>query len=279
MKKILLFASFLFAFCFSKAQVVCILCFDQNDSISSNVNNLILNGGFENSTCGGLGYFCPNSTYYSCDLNNWTCTGGGTNTYAHNIDNSFSMVIEGTQAAYMGNYYCNACSNTVNDTSCLSDSSCTMNPLPPGYPTNTAAQGGSTGVSLSQTVNGLIPGSTYVLEFWAGGEGNAWPNRGLFGLDVGFGDTLLRCKQTRSSTTDLGTRYLVEFMATSASHTIKFTNWGHICADCTELILDDVRLYPLADLSPSITPCAGINPVALFSAPNHICPEIGRAHV
>src|SRR6478609_7902062 len=112
------------------AQVICILCFDQNDSISQNVTNLIVNGGFENSTCGGLGYFCPNSTFYSCDLASWTCTGGGTNTYAHNSDNSFSMVNQGTYAAYLGNFYCNPCSNITNDTSCITDTACAILGLP-----------------------------------------------------------------------------------------------------------------------------------------------------
>ena len=272
MKKILLFVLCIYAYNYSKAQVICVLCFDQNDSVSYNVTNLLQNGGFETNNCGLTGYFCPNSSSYSCDFTGWTCTGGGTSTYAHNINNGFSMVIEGTQAAYMGNFYCNACSNSTNDTSCVSDSACTLNPLPPGFPTNTIDFGGNAGVSLEQTVNGLIPGNTYVLEFWAGGEGDIWPNRGLFGVDVGFGDTLLRCKQTRSFSTDIGTRYIVEFMATSTSHTIKFTNWGHICSDCTELILDDIKLYTLAELSPSVIPCLGINPIALFSAPNHICP-------
>jgi PKD repeat protein len=273
MKKYLLLVAFAMTFLSAaKAQVVCIYCYDQNDSISANVNNLIQNGSFESSTCGGLGYFCPASVNYSCDLNFWTCTGGGTNTYAHNMDNSFSMVIHGTQAAYLGNYYCNPCSSTPDDTSCISDTACAVNTLPAGYPLNTAFYGGSTGLSLSQTVNGLTPGATYVLEFWAGGEGNSWPKPGLFGVDVGFGDTLLRNNQTRSNTTDVGTRYIVEFMAVATSHTIKFTNWGHICSDCTELILDDVRLYTLAELNPSVPQCLGINPVALFSAPNHICP-------
>jgi PKD repeat protein len=61
-------------------------------------------------------------------------------------------------------------------------------------------------------------------------------------------------------------------MASATSHTIKFTNWGHICSYCTELVLDDVKLYTLAELNPAIPPCMGITPVALFSAPNHICP-------
>ncbi len=277
MKKIFtLFLILNFSFLISNslhAQVLCILCFNQNDSISPNVTNLLQNGGFENGNCGpGTGYFCPNSSFYSCDFPSWTCTGGGTSTYAHNSDANFSMVIEGTQAAYMGNYYCNACSNNANDTSCLSDTACTVNSLPPGFPNNTTAYGGTTGVSLEQTVTGLTPGNIYVLEFWAGGEGNIWPNRGLFGVDVGFGDTLLRCKQTSAFSTDIGIRYIIEFMAASTSHTIKFTNWGHICADCTELILDDVKLYTLAQLSSAISPCPGITPIALFSAPHHICP-------
>ena len=271
LRLIVLCCSFLAAHSVS-AQVVCILCFDQNDSISDNVTNLIQNGGFETNTCAGLGYICPNSSFYSCDLTNWICTGGGPSTYAHNDMNSLSLVVEGTQTAYLGNFYCNPCSNTADDTSCITDTACAILGLPPGFPTNTASYGGNTGVSIEQTVSGLIPGNTYVLEFWAGGEGSSWPNRGLFAVDVGFGDTLLRNNQTRSFSTDIGTRYLIEFMAVSTSHTIKFTNWGHICSNCTELVLDDVRLYTLAELSPSVTPCAGINPIAIFSAPNHICP-------
>ncbi|CAN5577125.1 hypothetical protein BH11BAC1_BH11BAC1_27040 [soil metagenome] len=274
MKNFLLTLLIVSSFYFSKAQVICILCFDQNDSISDNIStNFIQNGGFENTTVAGTAYFCPNSSFYSGDFLNWTCTGGGTSTYAHNSpNNSLSLVVEGLQCAYLGNFYCNPCSNITNDTSCVSDSACTVNNLPPGFPSNTAAYGNSTGVSIEQTVTGLTIGATYVLEFWAGGEGTAWPKRGLFGVDVGFGDTLLRCKETSPFSADIGTRYLIEFSAVSTSHTIKFTNWGHICSDCTELMVDDVRLYPLADLDPSVSPCLGINPIALFSAPNHICP-------
>ena len=66
------------------AQIVCIYCFDTNDSISSNVTNLIQNGSFENHNCtpntNGSSY-CPNSAAYQCNLTNWTCTGGGSGTY------------------------------------------------------------------------------------------------------------------------------------------------------------------------------------------------------
>jgi len=272
MKKILLTLITSAAFSFCQAQVICILCFDQNDSISDNVTNLIQNGGFEINNCGAMGYFCPNSQNYTCDLTGWTCTGGGPYTYAHNLQNSLSDIVEGLNGAYMGNYYANACSTAPEDTSCLHDTACATFNLPPGYPTNTVDYGGNTGISLSQTVNGLTIGATYVLEFWAGGEGSFWPDRGLFGVDVGFGDTLLRNKQTSFGSGVPGTRFLVEFVAVATSHTIKFTNWGHICSSCTELVLDDVKLYTLAELNPSVPPCLGLNPIALFSAPNHICP-------
>ena len=164
------------------------------------------------------------------------------------------MIQEGTNAVYMGNFYCNACSNTVNDTSCLIMDDCTVSGPPQGFPFNPdPAFGGAIGVSIEQTASGLIPGDTYVLEFWAGGE-QYMTKPGLFAVNVGFGDTMLRNQHTPVGT-GIGTRYLVIFQAVAANHTIKFTNWGHICVTCTELVLDNVRLYTLGELSNLITPC------------------------
>jgi len=242
-------------FCkYSNAQVLCIYCYNQIDSISSGVNNLLLNGSFENG-CAGGGYFCPNSSQYSCNLTHWVCTGGGDSTYAQIWNNILTIVPEGNIALYFGNQLCRACSPLLNDTSCLIKDSCTIAGIPAGYPLNTPGYGGINGVNLKQTVTGLIIGNIYVLEFWAGGEflgGN--PYEGLFALDVGFGNTFLKDKSSPPAT-GTGTRYIVEFIATSSSHTIKFTNWGHICQGCTELVLDDVRLYTLAELSPIVPPC------------------------
>jgi PKD repeat protein len=271
---------FKFAISITNAQVICIMCYDQNDSISTGVNNLIINGGFETTPCpastgviGSATSFCPNSVGYVCDLANWTCTGGGASTYAciYNQVTNKSMVEEGSNAVYMGNFYCNACSNSQNDTSCLVNNGCTVSGPPVGFPNNPDPSfGGSIGVSIEQTVNGLTPLTTYILEFWAGGEQGMF-DPGLFAVNVGFGDTMLRTNQTPPGT-GIGIRYLVEFKATSTSHTIKFTNWGHICTSCTELVLDDVRLYTLAELNPAIPPCANSTPVAAFTGPNHICP-------
>ncbi len=280
MKKILLVFILQFSIFYlqsTSAQVVCIFCYDQNDSISHGVNNLLLNGGFEAPSCTS-GSFCPLSTYYMCDIPNWTCTGGGTSTYAQVFDvagawyGSFlSEIIEGTYAVYMGNFYCDACSPNMSDTSCLINVDCTVTGIPAGYPFNPdPTYGGSTGVSIEQTVNGLMPGNTYVLEFWAGGEYDGVTPLGLFAVDVGFGYTFLRDKATNIG--DIGTRYIIEFNAVSTSHTIKFTNWGHIGNSATELVLDDVKLYTLADLDTSVAPCVGANINALFNAPHHICP-------
>jgi len=261
----------IFCASYSNAQILCIYCYGQNDSISQNVNNLVVNGGFENTNCAfnsNSNTFCPNSVNYNCDIANWTCTGGGINTYSIFADSNIWYVEEGTHSPYFGNAFCPPCAN--GDTFCLVNSDCETTGIDPGYPLNTPDYGGALGVSLEQTVNGLIPGATYILEFWAGGEAG-FPDHGLFGVDIGFGYTYLRCKETPPHI-GVGTRFIIEFNATSSSHTLRFTNWGHICFSCTELILDDVRLYTLAELSAIVPACAGANVSVLFTAPNHICP-------
>ena len=235
----------------SSAQVLCIYCYDQNDSISHGVHNLIQNGGFENTTCipsaAQNRSFCPNSSYYDCDIANWTCSGGGNSTYANTFDTNQTKIIEGTRAAYFGNRYATACLTQIN---------CTYSGVSLCYPINTdTLQYGAVGVSLQQTVSGLVVSNTYVLEFWAGGEyGGFFPNDGIFALDIGFGDTILRNKPTQTYS-GIGRRYIVQFIAVSDTHTIKFTNWGHICSSCTELVLDDVKLYTIGELSETITRC------------------------
>jgi hypothetical protein len=103
-------------------------------------------------------------------------------------------------------------------------------------------------------VAGLTPGNVYVLEFWAGGE-SGFMDEGVFAINLGFGYTYLRNPPTER-TTGIGRRFVVQFLASSATHTFSFTNWGHVCSSCTELALDDVRLYPISQLSSIIPACA-----------------------
>lgn len=271
----ILILSLQFSFNSAHSQILCIYCYEQNDSISQNVNNLVLNGSFENTNCQPNVFsnsFCPNSGYYGCDVVNWTCTGGGSASYASIDDYTFTQTADGNMAAYFGNgSNASACSATYNDTSCLDTTGCELLNIPVGYPTNDITYGGNVGVSLEQTVSGLTIGATYVLEFWAGGEpqSHGWMDAGVFSVDIGFGKTYLRDKPTCPGC--IGTTYIIEFNATSTSHTIKFTNWGHICIPCTELILDNVRLYTLPELSPSVPSCSTV-PIAIFNAPHNICP-------
>src|SRR5689334_6887053 len=95
------------------AQVICIKCYDQNTPISNGVTNLIQNGGFENSNCTPDIYqsYCLPSSYYGCNVTNWVCIGGGVNTYAQIVSNVFSVIVEGTRANYLGNYFGYPCSS------------------------------------------------------------------------------------------------------------------------------------------------------------------------
>ena len=262
MKKLILF--FLFSFTliyFSNGQVLCVQSFQQNDSVYAGTTNLILNGGFENTDCSFSGMavtltqsFCPNSAYYHCNIDNWTCTGGGIHTYCCFRDSTY-FVEEGTHSAYFGNGYCKVCSATIGDTSCFIYNGCVVTGIPSGYPnTLTTGFGDTAGISLSQNVSGLIVGHTYLLEFWAGGEyDNIFTLPGLFAINIGFGRTFLREKST-PAVTGIGTRFLITFKAISTSHTIKFTNWGHMAygSGCTELVIDNVKLYALPL---SVIPC------------------------
>lgn len=244
----------------SFSQLLCINCYDQNDSISQHVTNLLMNGGFENTTCGPNSLsnsFCPSSSHYNCDISNWTCTGGGIATYAHIYDTAtvYSLIPQGLKAVYFGNYYCYCCSGNLNDTFCLAQNFCTTNAPNSGYPLSYPNLGDTFGVSLQQTIPTLSVGETYVLEFWTGGENINFEEDGLFAVDIGFGKIFLRDPAT-PKTTGLGRTYVIQFTATSRFLTVKFTNWGHVCNTCTELVLDNVRLYPLADLDPSVPHCA-----------------------
>src|SRR5215213_2383506 len=108
MKKIILISIFslFILFNFASAQILCIYCYEQNDSISQNVNNMVLNGSFENTTCAPNVFsnsFCPLSNYYGCTVADWTCTGGGVDSYTSIDDSTFTQTADGANAAYFGN--------------------------------------------------------------------------------------------------------------------------------------------------------------------------------
>lgn len=248
---------FLFITNNSLAQQLCVKCYRQNTSIEAGTINLIQNGSFENTTCspGSFQSFCNASVNSNCSVSDWTCTGGGTLTYSSIVDSNEATISDGKFAAYFGNMWAYVCSSTQWDTTCLNSLSCEYTGISSGYPYSDTLYGNDTGVSLEQTVYGIIPGNRYILEFWAGGEihNGQFTDPGIFAVDVGYGKHYLNCTPTFGA--DTGTVYLIEFIASAPSHTIKFTNWGHMCYNCTELVLDNVKLYPAEYLPKNIPGC------------------------
>lgn len=232
------------------SQVICVECFDQNDPITSGGNNLIQNGDFEATDCFPGEGICPASFSYGCDFDNWTVTGGATGTYAQAAGFGIFGIAEGSWGVYLGNWFCNPCS-VENDVSCLQEEDCVTEGMPEGYPQHLQPGSyGADGVAIQQTVSGLTVGMTYTLEFWTGGEDfGAFPQQGIFGLDIGFGEMVLSNPAVDPG--EIGRRYVVTFMADATSHTFRFINWGHICSSCTEIVLDDVRLYEGSSNEPS----------------------------
>src|SRR5690242_18619905 len=122
MKKFL-FTLLLLSSLVSNAQIVCIFCYNQNDSISSNVTNYIQNGSFEYG-CPSFGYFIPNSSVYNCNLTGWTASGGASSTYAMVWDSTMpaSLTPDGQYVVYFGNgVFARTCSSQFYDTSCFGD--------------------------------------------------------------------------------------------------------------------------------------------------------------
>jgi gliding motility-associated-like protein len=271
--------STLFFFLPASAQVICVQCFDQNTPITTSVSNYIVNGGFEINTCTSSEIFCPSSSSYACDINRWVCTNGGSYTYSQMFTTFSSAIVQGSVAAYMGNYFTTGlCSASNLSRACIYKDGCVVKGIPNGFPMNDAMYGGNAGVSLHQIVNGLTPGNTYVLEFWAGGEDYSYfSEEGIFAIDLGFGNMFLNCPPTDLG--DIGRRFVIIFRATSASHKIKFTNWGHICTTCSEVILDDVKLYTLDQLPNAISHCdvlppdPGPKPINNLFIPNLFTPN------
>ncbi len=112
-------------------------------------------------------------------------------------------------------------------------------------------------VILQQTVNGLNPSTTYVLDFWTSGENVGQPGLpvdGFFGLDI-TGEPTLYFAAPSGNFAPVGPsqRYQVYFTPTSTSVTFKWSNWGHYFDQngflSDELVLDDVILNALTNSS------------------------------
>jgi len=103
-------------------------------------------------------------------------------------------------------------------------------------------------VTLQQTVSGLNPSATYVLDFWTSGESVGplgFVVDGFFGLDISGEATLYFAAPSGNGPIGNSQRYQVYFTPTASTVTFEWINWGHYTVTngmSDELVLDDVFL-------------------------------------
>lgn len=114
-------------------------------------------------------------------------------------------------------------------------------------------------VILSQTVpTNLTPAASYVLSFWASGEGayTGGMSDGIFGLRVTnteAGDPFHYLASPSGGASIYGDQMRYEFAFTpldsSQPVTVEFYNWGHFSLNggTTEVVLDDVIVNPVPE--------------------------------
>lgn len=115
-------------------------------------------------------------------------------------------------------------------------------------------------VTLKQTISGLNPSSTYVLDFWTSGEEVGTPQfpvDGFFGLDITGEPRLYFAAASGNGPIGTSQRYQVYFTPTASTVTFRWLNWGHYVSPngmSDELVLDDVILN-LVSNSPVALDC------------------------
>jgi hypothetical protein len=113
-------------------------------------------------------------------------------------------------------------------------------------------------VTLQQTVTGLNPSSTYLLDFWTSGENVGQPEfpvDGFFGLDITGESRLYFAAPSGNGPVGTSQRYQVYFTPTASTVTFKWINWGHYSGPgglSDELVLDDVILNLVSDPVPAV---------------------------
>ncbi|MEO6183259.1 MAG: hypothetical protein ABIP71_09220, partial [Verrucomicrobiota bacterium] len=233
-----------------------ILSVTGNDTLVGNrPANLIVNGSFEAD--GGV---ATNYSYWATgtgfsptmSLTGWTASGqsGSYATWGSNgsggIQNSATFP-HGTNGLYFGAGIMAGVSplpTEANNGLVTFSSSPTITPKPTDGP-----------VTLQQTVSGLNPSATYLLDFWTSGENVSLPGGflvdGFFGLDITGEPRLYFAAPSGNGPIGTSQRYQVYFSPTASTVTFKWINWGHYSDPnnglSDELVLDDVILNLLTN--------------------------------
>jgi hypothetical protein len=110
-------------------------------------------------------------------------------------------------------------------------------------------------VTLEQTVSGLNPSATYLLDFWTSGEnvGSAeFPVDGFFGLEITGESRLYFASPSGNGPIGNSQRYQVYFNPAVSTVTLRWINWGHYSGPgglSDELVLDDIILNEVPEPS------------------------------
>jgi hypothetical protein len=220
-----------------------------NDTLVGNrPANLIFNGSFEAD--GGL---AANNSYWATgtglspamSLTGWTAS-GQTNSYAiwgndglGGVKGSAGLP-DGTNGLYFGAgimALVNPYPTEAADGQVSFGSPPTIIPKPTDGP-----------VTLEQTVSGLNPLATYLLDFWTSGEeiaGGQFLVDGFFGLKMTGESMLYFAAPGGSGPIGASQRYQIYFKPTTSTVTFSWINWGHYLDPnglSNELVLDDVIL-------------------------------------
>ena len=227
-----------------------------NDTLVGNrPANLMVNGSFEAD--GGVatnGSYWATGTSFSptMSLSGWSASGqiasyaiwGGNG--SGGIQNSATFP-HGTNGLYFGGGIMAGVSplpTEANNGLVTFASTPTITPKPTDGP-----------VTLKQTVSGLNPSATYVLDFWTSGEKASLLTRflvdGFFGLDITGESRLYFAAPSGNGPIGTSQRYQVYFTPTTSTVTFRWINWGHYTDPTNgfsdELVLDDVILNLLTN--------------------------------
>lgn len=233
--------------------------------------NLLSNGSFETGAAGNQRWAgaagqalggTPNGNGASVAVNGWTTTyDTGAYGWWGPLGFGGAPCADGRNCLYFGNSFA-----TKNSAATFGANGVVTFSGTPGL---TGSRGTNLQpVVLSQTLGGLTVGGTYTLDFWVSGESNTggFDGAGIFGLGIGDEDVYLTAVGTAlnpGGLTGASARYFVTFTADSVSEKISFTNWGHACNSCTELILDDVIVNGAASSVPEPGTLALVGAAAL----------------
>jgi len=211
--------------------------------------NLLANGSFEignsgsnlrwSGNAGSATGGTPNGNGPSTPIPGWNASyGAGAYGWWGPLGFAGAPCTDGVACLYFGNTF-----TTASQTPTFTSNGVVTFPSPPTF-TNSNANNQIPTV-LSQLL-GLTPGGTYTLDFWVSGEANnsGFNGAGIFGLNIGSTDQVFLTDPGTAANpggiTGTSSRYFVTFTADNASELLSFTNWGHRCSTCTELVLDDV---------------------------------------